>query len=135
MSKEKDIEKAVQRLAGTYLKDIVELVICNVTSVDKDNRVCDCTPIGGNAATLIPSVQLCAENSDGLVVFPKVGSTVIVALSIRNNAFIQFFSEIDQMVIYNNINGTAFYYNFNIDGNGLQQFNSDTYGGLSLIHI
>ncbi len=94
-SKQRSIEIAVQKLAGTYLKDIVSILSCTVDSVDADNRVCDCTPIGGDATTSIPGVQLCAENNNGLVVFPKVGSTVIVAQSIRNNTFVMMFSDVD----------------------------------------
>ncbi len=97
MSRHKSIEVAIQRLAGTYLKDLIEIYACNVDSVDGDNRVCDCTPIGGNAATQLPGVQLCAENNNGLVVFPKVGSTVIVALSTRNTAFVLMYSDIDKV--------------------------------------
>ena len=97
MSHEKNIEKAIQRLAGTYLKDIVSILVCNVDSVDADNRVCDCTPIGGDAATQLPGVQLCAENNNGLVVFPKVDSTIIVALSTKNTAFVLMYSDVDKV--------------------------------------
>lgn len=97
MSKQKEIEVAVQRLAGTYLKDIISIQLCNVDSVDSKNRQCDCTPIGGDATTNIPGVLLCAENDNGLVVFPKVGSTVIVALSTRNTAFVMMYSGIDKV--------------------------------------
>lgn len=88
MSWERDWQIMIQKNAGTYLKDIVSIVICTVDSVDKDNRVCDCTPIGGDADTSMPSVQLCAENDNGLLVFPEIGSTVIVGLSVRNTAFV-----------------------------------------------
>lgn len=98
MSYEKNIEVAIQRLAGTYLKDIIQIFLCNVDSVDKPNRQCDCTPIGGDANTSLPGVLLCAENNNGLVVFPSVGSTVIVALSTRNSAFVLMYSDIDEVV-------------------------------------
>lgn len=91
------MEKAVQRLAGTYLKDVVSILICNVDSVDQANRKCDCTPIGGDANTSLPGVLLCAENNNGLVVFPTVGSTVIVALSNRNTAFVLMYSDVDSI--------------------------------------
>ena len=97
MSDKRDIQDSIQKLAGTYLKDIVSVQSCTVDSVDKDNRVCDCTPIGGEADTNIPGVQLCAENNNGLVVFPKVGSTVIVAQSVRNNTFVLMFSDVESI--------------------------------------
>jgi hypothetical protein len=93
----KQIEESVQKLAGTYLKDIVSILLCTVNSVDSANRQCDCTPIGGDATTDLPGVLLCAENNNGLVVFPTVGSTVIVALSTRNTAFVLMYSDIDSV--------------------------------------
>lgn len=92
-----NLQDDIMKLAGTYLKDIVSIMPCNVDSVDQDNRVCDCTPIGGDAATQIPSVQLCAENDDGFLVFPKIGSTVIVGLSTRNTAFVIMYSGVSNI--------------------------------------
>ena len=95
--KDRQIEISIQKLAGTYLKDLISIQACTVDSVDLPNRTCNCTPIGGDATTAMPDVQLCAENNNGLVVSPKVGSTVIVALSTRNNTFVLMFSDIDSM--------------------------------------
>jgi len=97
MSIEKELEVSVQKLAGTYLKDIISIYPCEVVSVDKGNRQCDCTPIGSDSITDLPGVLLCAENNNGLVVFPKVGSTVIVALSTRNYAFVLMYSDLDSV--------------------------------------
>ena len=97
MSIEKELEVSVQKLAGTYLRDIISIYPCEVISVDKGNRQCDCTPIGSDSITDLPGVLLCAENNNGLVVFPKVGSTVIVALSTRNYAFVLMYSDIDSV--------------------------------------
>jgi hypothetical protein len=97
MSEERQAEELVQKLAGTYLKDLVSIVICEVDSVDKKERTCDCTPVNGNADTSIPSVRLCAENNDGFLVFPKVGSTVIVAFSTYNSAFVLMYSDVDSV--------------------------------------
>lgn len=97
MSKDKQIEESIQKLAGTYLKDIVQIFLCTVDSVDQGNRQCDCTPIGSDSTTSLPGVLLCAENNNGLVVFPLVGSTVIVALSTRNTAFVLMYSDITKV--------------------------------------
>lgn len=97
MSAEKQIEESIQKLAGTYLKDLVQIILCKVDSVVKENSVCDCTPIGGDAATSLPGVLLSAENNNGLVVFPVVGSTVIVALSTKNTAFVMMYSEVESI--------------------------------------
>lgn len=92
-----NFQDKIMKLAGTYLKDLIEIMPCTVNSVDQGNRVCDCIPIGGDAATQIPSVQLCAENDNGLLVFPSVGSTVLVGLSTRNTAFVIMYSAIDSV--------------------------------------
>jgi hypothetical protein len=97
MSWERDWETMIQKNAGTYLKDIVSILVCTVDSVDKPNRTCDCTPIGGDATTQVPGVQLCAENDNGFLVYPTVGSTVIVALSKRNVAFVVMWSGVDSI--------------------------------------
>lgn len=92
-----DVRESVQKLAGTYLKDIIQIFLCTVDSVDEPNRQCDCTPIGSDSTTSLPGVLLCAENNNGLVVFPHVGSTVIVALSTRNTAFVLMYSDVDKV--------------------------------------
>lgn len=97
MAEERELEIAVQKLAGTYLKDIVSIFVCEVVSVDTDNRTCKCTPIGGVSKSDIDNVQLCAESDNGVIVFPTVGSTVIVALSTYNNAFVLMYSGIDKV--------------------------------------
>jgi hypothetical protein len=97
MSTERDMEIAVQKFAGTYLKDLISIYSCNVDSVDTDNRMIDCTPIGGDADTSLPGVSLCSENNNGFILFPKVGSTVIIGVSTRNTAFVLMYSDIDSV--------------------------------------
>ncbi len=97
MSKEKEIEVYVQRLAGTYLKDLISIFACNVDSVNEPERTCDCTPIGSEANTALPGVLLSAENNNGFLCLPVVGSTVIVAISTRNTAFILMYSDIEKV--------------------------------------
>jgi hypothetical protein len=106
MSHDRSIEEAVQKLSGTYLKDIVTIIQCTVNSYDTNALTCDCTPLSDNAITDIPGVQLSAEVSDGFVVFPSVGSTVYVALTTRNTAFVLIYSELDS-VLFSIPNGTS----------------------------
>ena len=92
---ERDWEIMIQKHAGTYLRDLVSVVVCTVDSVDAANRQCNCTPVSGDATSSLPNVQLMATSNDGLVVFPTVGSVVIVGLSTRGNAFVQMYSQVD----------------------------------------
>lgn len=121
------IEEAVQKLAGTYLKDLVQVFVCKVDSVDKVKRTCDCTPIGGDAATSLPGVRLMVENNDGFLVIPSVGSSVVVALSTKGLAYIYQFSDIDEVLIY--VEGTPNPTTFNLK-QGLIQFNDGSFAGL-----
>lgn len=109
------MQEAVAKLAGTFQRDSVSIVLCTVDSVDKDAQTCDCTPIGGDATTTIPSVQLTSEANDSFTIFPTVGSTVLVCFSIRNGAYLLTQSDIDDIVcIVNNV----------------FQFNDGAFGGL-----
>lgn len=129
----REFTEAIRVLAGTHLVDKVYLVDCNVNSVDRTKLTCDCTPIGGNATTLLPGVLLMAENSDGLVVFPKVDSSVKVAFSTRTDPFIIQWSEIDEVEIYiEGLNPGDKPTKYNIKA-GSQQFNDGSYGGLPLV--
>lgn len=112
------IQMAVQKLADTFQKDIVSIFVCNVDSVDEDARTCDCTPISGDATTQIPGVQLMAEVNDGMLLIPEVDSTVIVALSTRNTAFVLMYSDLNTAKIITS---------------ELTQFNDGSFNGLAKV--
>lgn len=93
------LKTAVQILAGTHLRDNAQYVFCSVDSVDEAKQVCTCTPIGGDSTTQIPAVKLTAEENDGLLYLPKIGSTVVVVFSQRSEPFVALFSDIDKIII------------------------------------
>ena len=99
MDYKRDIREAVSKLSGTFNTDVVALVDCTVDSVNLTEQTCDCTPVSGRATTSIPSVELKAEPNNGILIVPKVGSSVKVALTKRGNAFVVLFSDIDKMEI------------------------------------
>ncbi len=85
-------------------REAVQLTIvrCVVTAVDNDSQTCDVEPLNGDAPIL--GVKLKAREDsepDGIVVFPTVGSDVVVGFSEGNDvdAFVLVFSDFDQMVI------------------------------------
>jgi hypothetical protein len=53
-------------------------IVAKVTKLDKKKRVCDVEPLNGDAALFGVRLQADVEKSDGVVIFPKVGSSVIV---------------------------------------------------------
>ncbi len=72
-----DIRTAMQKLAGER-EPILKL--CRVDSVDKDKRTADCTPLDDTAPLLACNLQANQVGEEGLVLFPKVGSFVLVGL-------------------------------------------------------
>lgn len=97
MSAEDQIVTAIQQAAGTFNRDIVSIVLCNVDSISDDGFTCDCTPIGGNADTQIPEVKLNAEANDGFLITPTIDSTILVASSTRNNYYVLMYSDIQKV--------------------------------------
>jgi hypothetical protein len=79
-----DVRESIQKIAGTYNKEVVNITICTVQAVNEAARTCDCVPTTGEGTTLIPGVLLSAEANDGILLLPTVGSTVIVAFNIEN---------------------------------------------------
>lgn len=53
-------------------------LICTVDAVDKDARTVDCTPIDEGAPLLGVNLQANQESKFGVVIFPRVGSYVVV---------------------------------------------------------
>lgn len=71
------IATIVRQLSGAgthYLK------ACEVTSVDQTARTVDCQPLDESAPLLACNLQGDQEGTDGMTLFPKVGSFVIVGL-------------------------------------------------------
>jgi hypothetical protein len=121
---DRKIKEAVQKLAGTHLKEEVTVTACTVDSVNKEQRTIDCTPIGGTSDTQIPSVRLQAEVADGFLLIPKVDSTVFVAYTTRLEPFVLQFSEVDQVLV---VVGQS---TLEILSDGKIRLNDGTYGGL-----
>jgi hypothetical protein len=113
----RELIEAIQRIAGTYMQDSVRVFFATVDSVDEDTRTCDVTPISDDSDTPFPGVQLQAESTDGMLMLPKTGSVVMVAVNKRGVAYVALFSELEKVVI----TATA------------TQFNDGSYGGLVII--
>lgn len=93
---DRQIQDAVQKIAGTFGKDHISMIPCTVTAVSQSDRTCDCLPIGGTAVTEIEGVQLMGEVDDGWLLLPAIDSTVIVGVSIKNAPFVAMFSQINK---------------------------------------
>ncbi len=61
-------------------------LVCTVDSVDKDARTVDCTPLDEGAPLLGVNLQANQESTVGVVVYPRVGSFVVVGFVAEGSA-------------------------------------------------
>ena len=101
------IIEAIQKIAGTQLKNNIFNVPASVVSVDEAARTCVVETIGGNEAIQIEGVQLMASVDDGILIIPEVGSDVIVSYSTLYPPFICQFSAISKVLLVVGENGVS----------------------------
>jgi hypothetical protein len=93
MDNEPNIAGAIKKISKS--SDEVYAKVCEVLEVNTNDVTIDAKPIDGTAE--IFNVRLQAESeTGGLVVFPKVGSMVLVVFLNKNNAAVVNTSEIDK---------------------------------------
>ena len=110
-----ELKEAIRQLAGTAVEESVYTVLAEVVTVDLDARTCTCQTIGGKTAAEMKTVSLMAEVSDGYLMEPEIGSTVIIAWSSRMLPYVVMFSDIK---------------NIYLDASSKIIMNQGTYGGL-----
>lgn len=71
-----NIAESIRRMAQGG-RETVSL-ICTVDAVDKETRTVDCTPLDESAPMLGVNLQANQESKFGIVVYPRVGSYVVV---------------------------------------------------------
>jgi hypothetical protein len=128
----RELKNAVKRLVEDLIN--VQTLVCTVVSVDKNADTCEVEPVNGEANLTDVRLKAIIEDPENpplaickIVVYPKVGSTVIVSI-IEDNpnvAYVGIISEIDEILI---IMGGAFKMHLKPDGN--LEFNEGLLGGL-----
>ncbi len=94
----RQIKEGIQRLAGTWGKDFVSIIDAEVISVDEAKRTAVVKPLSGDYDANI-TVNLLANPNDGFILIPSIESTVIVAMTNKNDYFVVQFSDIDKVRI------------------------------------
>ena len=94
----RQIKEGIQRLAGTWGKDYVSVIEGQIISVDETTRTAIVKPLSGDYNADI-TVNLLACPNDGFILVPSVESTVIVAMTNKNDYFVVQFSDIDKVRI------------------------------------
>lgn len=122
MSKESaQIAESIQRLAGTYNIQILQVVDTIVTSdVDEDTLTFDTEFIKGVSVSAVPN--------DGFVLYPAIGSTVKIALATKIPAFLVQSSDLEKLRI---TIGDCEYF---IDKDGIK-LHGDDFGGLVKVGV
>jgi hypothetical protein len=98
------IRQAIAQLAGTHLVDKTHLAIAQVVSSDVQACTCTVELVTAKTSEKKLTVSLMADVSDGLLMVPVNGSTVIVAWSDRMLPYVAMFSDIQD--IYLDATGT-----------------------------
>ena len=94
MADENDLAGALKTITKT--SDEVYAKVCEVLEIDQDEKTVNVKPVDDTAE--IYNVRLQAESeSGGLVLFPKVGSMVLVVFINKNNAAVVNTSEIEKL--------------------------------------
>lgn len=93
------IIEAIRGITGTGLSDKVGMVPATVESVNEARRTVTARAIGGGAVTGIIDVQLMAEVDDGVLIIPRVGSTIIVGYSTYTRPYVALFSDVEKVVL------------------------------------
>lgn len=91
------IKDAIRQIAGTHLKDDVNIMWATVTSVDITTRSCKVQPLTGKGTAPLENVMLMAALDDGILPIPSVGSVIIVAHSTYTVPFVILFSKLDKI--------------------------------------
>lgn len=124
---DRSISDAIRMLASKTLTDELYWMAATVNSVNEEDRTCAVTAISGHAQVQLPDVRLQAEVSDGLLLIPKVNSTVFVAYTRANEPYICLFSDVDRVLL---VVGQSM---VEITNDGKIQLNDGSYGGLIII--
>ena len=94
MADENDLAGALKTITKT--SDEVYAKVCEVLEIDQDEKSVNVKPVDDTAE--IYNVRLQAESeTGGLVLFPKVGSMVLVVFINKNNAAVVNTSEIEKL--------------------------------------
>lgn len=93
-----NIREAIRQLAKGSAD--VHSLICTVDAVDKEKRTVDCSPIDESAPLLAVNLQANQNSKHGIVIYPKVGSYVVVSFVAEGSAgVVTLTDEIDSVEI------------------------------------
>jgi hypothetical protein len=72
-------------------------ILAKVTAVDKTNNTIDCEPLDDSAELI--EVRLQARSGKGMVLYPVVGSDVVVSFFSKDDAFVSMVGEVESVAL------------------------------------
>lgn len=93
-----DLKEILREIVKTENEEMYSLA-CKVVEVSEDKRTLKADPINGNARLYDVRLQSEIGYSTGLVIFPKVGSVVIVTFINNFVGFVSLCTEIERVVL------------------------------------
>jgi hypothetical protein len=69
--------------------------LCKVDLINKDARTCDVEPLDGTSIIFDVRLQAFQDDREGVVLFPKKGSMVVVTLLNNETGYVSLTSEVD----------------------------------------
>jgi hypothetical protein len=75
--------------------------LCKVVKVNKDARTCDVEPLDGTATIFDVRLQAFQDDTEGVVLYPKMSSMVVVTLLNNETGYVSLTSEVDYVQFKN----------------------------------
>lgn len=91
------IQEAIRQIAAAGAE--LYCKVCTVDTVDEKARTVDCTPIDEGAPLLGVNLQANQESEDGVVMFPAVGSFIVVAFTEPSVGLVVLAEKVDKIVL------------------------------------
>ena len=118
----REIIEAIRKIVGDGRMG--DIAIGEVTAVDEDTRTCSLTSTVDKRTIDYSDVRLSAENNDGLIQIPSIGSTVVFIKMPNLENYVISFTDIDKLICYIDSNN---YFEFSSSG---FVFNGGTLDGM-----
>ena len=118
---DRSVKVAIQKMAGTFKEDTVQLIIGTVDSIDEDKATCS---VKIQNDVILPNVSLQSSICDGLLIVPVKDSTVYVLTSKYNTPLIVQYSDVDKFELQ--VNDSYFL----VKNDGSIQLNDGSFDGL-----
>jgi len=125
----RQIEYAIRFFAGRLGLKTPVFATATVTKVNEAERTCSVSVLMGDLPTDLDEVNLLAENGDGLLKLPAIGSSVQIKMLPDNTCYVTMFSDLDAVVCF--IDETN---EFRFDKNGFV-WNQGINGGMIKIDL